>query len=103
MLPIRIAVIELEYSRNVRTDIDKVMLPIRYRSHPYTLAIPNGVIDDMDRANYKTDKEFGKALERKLPIYSAGMRAAEQKIIAGRISDHNFVWLTHEDFPVEAF
>ena len=92
--------VELEYSRNVRTDIDKVMLPIRYRSHPYTLAIPNGLIDDMDRANYKTDKEFGKALERKLPIY---LRAAEQKIIAGRISDHNFVWLTHEDFTVEAF
>ena len=64
------------------------------------MPIPNGVIDDMDRAKYKTDKEFGKALERKLPIY---LRAAEQKIIAGRISDHNFVWLTHEDFPVEAF
>ena len=51
-------------------------------------------------AERAADKEFGKALERKLLIY---LRAAEQKIIAGRISDHNFVWLTHEDFPVEAF
>ena len=92
--------VELEYSRNVRTDIDKVMLQIRNRGHRYTLAIPHGVIDDMDRENYKTDKKFGKALERKLPIY---LRAAEQKIIAGRISDHDFVWLIHGDFPVEAF
>ena len=92
--------VEIEYSRNVRTDSDKVMLQIRYRGHPYTLAILHGVIDDMDRAKYKTDKAFGKALERKLPIY---LRAAEQKIIAGRISDNDFVWLTHEDFPAEAF
>ena len=92
--------VELEYSRNVRTDIDKVMLPIRYRGNTYTLAIPHDVIDDMDRANYKTDKEFGKALERRLPIY---LRAAEEKIIAGTISDHDFVWLTHKDFPDGAF
>ena len=92
--------VEIEYSRNVRTDRDNVMLQIRYCGHPYTLAIPNNVIDDMDRVNYKTDKEFGKALERKLPIY---LRAAEKKIIEGRISDHDFVWLTHEDFPAEAF
>ncbi len=97
---VRFRKVEIEYSRNVKTDARKVMLRVRYRGHRYTVAIPYGIIDEMDRANYKTDKEFGKALERKLPIY---LRAAEEKIIAGSISDRDLVWLTPEDFPTEAF
>ena len=76
------------------------MLQVRYLGHRYTLATPAEVIDGMDRTNYKTDTEYGKAVERKLPIC---LIAAEQTIIAGQISDHDFVWLTHEAFPREAF
>ncbi len=97
---VRFRKVEIEYSRNVKTDAHKLMLRVRYRGHPYTVAIPYGIIDDMDRANYETDKEFGKALERNFPVY---LRAAEEKIVAGSISDRDFVWLTHEDFPDEAF
>ena len=97
---VRFRKVEIEYSRNVKTDAHKLMLRVRYRGHPYTVAIPYGIIDDMDRANYETDKEFGKALERNFPVY---LRAAEEKIVAGSISDRDFVWLTHEDLPDEAF
>ena len=97
---VRFRKVVIEYSRNVKTDNDKVILRVRYRGQPYTVAIPYDVIDDMDRSNYETDKEFGKALEKKLPIY---LRVAEKKIIAGTVSDRNVVLLSHGDFPAEAF
>lgn len=97
---VRFRKVEIEYSRNVKTDAHKLMLKVRYRGHPYTVAIPYEIIDNMDRSNYKTDKAFGKALERKFPIY---LRAAEDKIVAGSISDRDYVWLTREDFPDGAF
>ena len=97
---VRFRKVVIEYSRNVKTDNDKVILRVRYRGHPYTVVIPYDVIDDIDRSDYRTDKEFGKALEKKLPIY---LRVAEKKIIAGTVSDRNFVMLSHGDFPAEAF
>ena len=91
---VRFRKVVIEYSRNVKTDAEKMLLPVRYRGHPYTVLIPHQVIAAMDGSNPKGDEARRKALSRRLPIC---LRLAENKIVAGRISENDEVWIYWSD------
>lgn len=97
---VRFRKIELEYSRNLKVDWDGVTFRVRYRGKRYSVRVPRDVIDDLNRTSYKTPEECGKAVEKNFPIF---LRAAEEALISGCISDHDYVFLSHEKFPEGVF
>ena len=66
----------------------------------YRVRIPCEVIDDIDRAHYDTPEKLGMAVKKKFPIF---LRATEEALISGRISDHDIVFLDHSKFPEGTF
>ncbi len=97
---VRFRKIELEYSRNLKAHDAGVLLSVRYKGTPYTVLIPRDVIDDIDRTDYRTFEERGKAVERHFPLH---LCTAENAIIEGRIADHDYIGLTPEKYPSGTF
>lgn len=93
---VRFRKVELEYNKTIRPLDIGPSLSVRYKQKPYTLVIPGEVLDDIDRTNYDSLEEQAQAVSRHLPLI---LRAAEEAIVNGRISDHDFVVLDHGKFP----
>lgn len=92
--------VELEFIKEIKTDPDGVTLRVRYSGTKYLVRIPCEVVDDIDRTHYSTQDEMGIAVNKKLPIF---LRATEETIILGHISDNNIVFLDHSKFPEGTF
>jgi transcriptional regulator with XRE-family HTH domain len=97
---VRFRKVELEYSRTLRPDGWDLVLPVRHRGKRYSVVIGRGIIDDIDRASYRTEAERVKAVQNHLPQF---LRAAEEKIVRSDVLDDDRVLLTRSDFPTGTF
>jgi transcriptional regulator with XRE-family HTH domain len=97
---VRFRKVELEYSRTLRPDGWDLVLPVRHRGTHYSVVIGRAIVDDIDRASYRTEAERVKAVQNHLPQF---LRAAEEKIIRGDMIDGARVVLAHGDFPAGTF
>jgi len=97
---VRFRKVELEYSRTVRIKGDDCILPVRYRGKAYSAIIPREVMNDIDRATYRTAEDRVNCVQKHLPVF---LRTTEEKIIAGDISGNDQVLLTHDSFPDGTF
>ncbi len=97
---VRLRKVELEYSKDVRVDSEGATLRVRYRGVRFKVRIPGEVIDDLDQTSYGSPEEYGKAVERHLPIF---LRAAEKALADGTENGKDYIILTHDRFDREVF
>jgi transcriptional regulator with XRE-family HTH domain len=97
---VRFRKVELEYSKAVKPSGDGIIIPVRYRGKPYSAFISREVLDDLDHTNYRTSEDRRMAVQNHLPVF---LRATEQAIINGHISDGDYIVLSHNKFPDGTF
>ncbi len=97
---VRFQKIEHEYSTNLKVWNRGLSLHVKYKGKPHVILIPEVVIDDIDGTNYHSADAQRKAVQNHLPIF---LRAAEEAIIYGPLSDDGSIVLAHRYFPDGTF
>ena len=92
--------VELEFSNAVTPDGDGVSLSVRFRGTDYRAAISREVLDDLDRAGYRTFSDRAMAVQNHLPLL---LRAIEQKLVRGDVGRTRRVVIDHAALPDGAF
>ena len=91
---------KLEYTKTLRPATEGLRWPVRYEGEDFSVIIPTEVIEDIsediDQANEPTWEMQAKAISNHLAVFSV---IVEKEISFGRISNGNFVFLTHDKFP----
>jgi transcriptional regulator with XRE-family HTH domain len=77
---------KLEYTKNVRVNLlnRRATMQMRYAGRPFTCVIDLDSIDDLHRANFKTDDEFSTAISE---VFHQILAAVERRAKQGRNGD----------------
>src|ERR1700680_1627253 len=97
---VRFRRLQLEYSTTVRPDHDNIIISVRYKGMPFAVTIPRAIIEDIDHASSLTTAESVKMVQNHLPKF---LRATEEKLIRGKVSNNGRIILAHKDFPNGTF
>ena len=95
---VRFRKVELEYSRTVKPldGGENIGMPVQYRGVRYVAVIPRELIDDLDRAHFRTFEERAEAVGRHQALY---LVAIENLLSAGREFADNRIVLRASDLP----
>ncbi len=92
--------IKLEYSRAVKAVEEGIIIPVRYSGQPYSILIPETIINDIDRKNHNTVEEQVKVVQNNLPVFLI----AAEKILSSEHREYGSrIVLTFDKLPKYLF